>query len=68
MFEVNNKGTKAVTSFCSRVDRSKALVPSNYLFKINNRGNRKTCKIGKAYNKDIGTRSMSAFSCLYCYL
>ena len=31
MFEVNNKDTKAMTLFCSRVDRSKTPVPSKHL-------------------------------------
>ena len=31
MFEVNNKDTKAMTSFSSRVDRSKTPVPSKHL-------------------------------------
>ena len=31
MFEGSNKDTKAVVSFCSRVDRSKMPVPSKYL-------------------------------------
>ena len=31
MFEVNNKDTKAMTLFCSRVDRSKTPVPSKYV-------------------------------------
>ena len=31
MFEVRNKDTKAMTSFCSRIDRSKTPVPSKHL-------------------------------------
>ena len=31
MFEVNNKDTKAMTSFSSRVDRSKTPIPSKLL-------------------------------------
>ena len=31
MFEVKNKDTKAMTSFCSRVDRSITPVTSKYL-------------------------------------
>ena len=68
MFEVNNKDTKAMTSFCSRVDPKHRFLANIYLFKVNNRDTRITCKICKAGNKDIRMRSMSVFSCLYCYL
>ena len=69
MFEVNNKDTTAIMSFSSRVDRSKTPIPSKHLpVQINNRDTRITCKICKTDNKDIRTRLMSAFSCLYCYL
>ena len=55
-------------SAVGKIDPKHRFLANIYLFKVNNRDTRITCKICKAVNKDIRTRSLLVFSCLYCYL
>ena len=60
MFKIKNKDSRAMTSFCSRVDEDlqHGFLQKIFPLKVNNRDSAITCEICKVDNKDIRTRSM----------
>ena len=67
MFKVNNENSSAMRLFCSRVDIDlyHRFLANIYLFKVNNRDSRIAFKMCKVHYKDIRTRLMTSFWCLY---